>query len=109
MGMVISRFDVYMVDLDPTKGSEIKKKRPCVIISPDEMNKYLNTVIAAPLTSVIKGYPSRVNCVFKYKKGEIALDQIRTIDKTRLVNRMGKLNEEISGNILNKLQEIFSW
>ena len=107
--MVISRFDVFMVDLDPTKGSEIKKKRPCVIILPDEMNKYLNTVIAAPLTSVIKGYPSRVNCTFKSKKGEIALDQIRTIDKTRLVNRMGKLNEEISGNILNKLQEIFSW
>ncbi len=109
MGMVISRFDVFMVDLDPTKGSEIKKKRPCVIISPDEMNKYLNTVITVPLTSVIKGYPSRVSCVFKSKKGEIALDQIRTIDKTRLVNRMGKLNEEISGNILNKLQEIFSW
>lgn len=109
MGMVISRFDVFTVDLDPTRGSEIKKKRPCVIISPDEMNKYLNTVIVAPLTSVIRGYPSRVKCVFKSKKGEIALDQIRTINKTRLANRMGKLNEEISGNVLVKLQEIFSW
>lgn len=107
--MVISRFEVYFVNLDPTKGSEINKGRPCVILSPNEMNKYLRTVIVAPMTSTMKGYASRVECKLKGKKGEIALDQIRTIDKERLTNKLGSINEDTATEIINRLQEIFSW
>ncbi len=107
--MVVSRFEVYFVNLDPTKGSEIRKRRPCVIISPNEMNMYLNTVIVAPMTSTMKGYASRVQCKFKNKRGEIALDQIRTVDKGRLINKIGSVNEETADEVLNRLHEIFSW
>lgn len=109
MGMVVKRFEVYLVNLDPTIGKEIKKTRPCVIISPDEMNNYISTVIIAPLTSVKRGYPSRVECKFKNKSGEIILEQLRSVDKSRLIKKQGFLNEEIQNQILNKLQEIFSW
>lgn len=107
--MVVSRFEVYFVNLNPTKGSEINKGRPCVIISPNEMNKYLKTVIIAPLTSSIRRYASRVECKFKGKKGEIALDQIRTVDKERLSSKLGNINEDTANKIINCLQEIFSW
>jgi mRNA interferase MazF len=108
MEVVASRFDIFLVNLDPTVGSEIKKSRPCVIISPNEMNKYLNTVIIAPMTSVRRGYPTRIVCRFKGKTGEIVLDQIRSIDKARLVRKLGTLNEEIQNQILLTLQEMFS-
>ena len=75
--MVANRFDVYLINLDPAVGSEIQKTRPCLIISPDEMNRYIRTVIVAPMTSAAKDYPTRVNCKFKRKKGQIVLDQIR--------------------------------
>jgi len=81
--MVIRRTDIWMVSLDPTIGKE-KKCVPCMIISPDEANKYLDTVIIAPLTSTVRHYPSRVNCTFNNKKGQIVIDQIRAVDKIRL-------------------------
>lgn len=81
MGMVVNRFDVFLVNLDPTVGREIQKTRPCVVISPDEMNRYISTVIIAPMTTKGKPYPTRVACQFMGKDGQIIVDQIRTIDK----------------------------
>lgn len=85
----IQRFAVYQVNLDPTIGSEIAKSRPCVVVSPKEMNDHLNTVIVAPLTSTIKNWPSRIKARFAGKKGEIALDQMRAVDKRRLIKPLG--------------------
>lgn len=83
----MKRFDIYLINLDPTLGSEIQKTRPCVIISPDEMNDYIKTVIVAPMTSKGKLYPTRIRCNFQEKEGLIVLDQIRTVDKIRLVKK----------------------
>lgn len=85
MGVVVARFDVFLINLDPTVGHEIRKTRPCVVISPDEMNRYISTVIVAPLTTRGRTYPTRVVCQFQGKAGQIVLDQIRTVDKTRLI------------------------
>lgn len=94
----ITQYDIYWVSLDPTEGSEIAKTRPCVIVSPDELNAHLRTVIIAPLTSTIKNYPYRVNCVVSRKKGSIALDQLRTVDKVRLSEYIAHLSaNEIEG------------
>jgi mRNA interferase MazF len=90
--MVVKRFDVYLINLDPSIGSEIQKTRPCLIISPDEMNRHIRTVIVAPLTSAGRDYPTRVSCEFQRKKGQIVLDQIRTIGKTRLIRKLGSIN-----------------
>lgn len=106
--MVISRFEVYLVDLDPTIGSEIQKTRPCVIVSPNEMNHHIATIIVAPMTTKGRNYPTRVNCLFDDKEGQIVLDQIRTIDKTRLVKKLGVLDPETQKEVLAILQEIFS-
>jgi mRNA interferase MazF len=84
-----TRFDVWLVDLDPVMGSEIKKTRPSVIISPKEINQHMNTVIIAPLTSTIKNFPFRLNCKFQNHNGQIALDHIRSVDKIRLVRKVG--------------------
>jgi len=92
MEMVI-QYEVYLVNLDQTIGSEIKKTRPCVVISPDEMNRHLATVIIAPLTSKSHDYPSRIEVRFQKKRGWIVLDQIRTVDKRRLVKKMGMIDE----------------
>jgi len=108
MGVVIRRFDVFQVNLDPTVGSEIKKSRPCVVISPDEMNRYIATIIIAPLTSRGKDYPSRVSCAFKGRKGQIVLDQIRTVDKTRLVRKMGTVDQKTQEEVLAILAEMFA-
>jgi mRNA interferase MazF len=108
MGMVISRFEIWLTRLDPVLGREIKKSRPCVIVSPNDMNKYLGTVIIAPMTSKIKEYPSRVQYKFKGKTGEIALDQIRTADKSRMIRKVGLVNEDIQNSIIDRLQEMFS-
>jgi mRNA interferase MazF len=104
----VERFDVFLVSLDPTKGSEIKKTRPCLIISPDEMNRHIRTVIIAPLTSTIKNYPTRVTTTFDGKKGQVVLDQIRTIDKQRLIKKLGAISPADSENVLNTLQEMFA-
>lgn len=108
MEMVVKRFEVYLINLDPTIGSEIKKIRPCLIISPDEINNNLNTSIVAPMTTVKKYYPTRVNCKFANKSGQIALDQIRTIDKRRLVKKLGEINADVQEKVLDVLNKIFS-
>ena len=107
MALVISRFDIYLINLDPVIGHEIRKTRPCVIISPDEMNQHIGTVIVAPMTTKGRNYPTRIPLTFKRKKGQIVLDQIRTIDKTRLVKRLGKLDKNVSAQILQILREMF--
>ncbi|HBQ61025.1 MAG TPA: transcriptional regulator [Balneolaceae bacterium] len=102
------RFEVHLISLDPTKGSEIRKTRPCVIISPDEMNKHIRTVIIAPMTSTIKNYPTRVTTTFQGKKGQIVLDQIRTVDKSRLIKKLGSISSSAEEKILSVLQEMFA-
>ena len=109
MGVVnVSRFEVYYVNLNPTIGSEIKKTRPCVIISPNEMNYNISTVIIAPLTSKLRNYPTRIPCKVEGKQGQIVLDQIRTVDKIRLVKRIDTLNKLTQTKVLNVLKEMFS-
>src|SRR3990172_7924686 len=107
MALVISRFDIFLVSLDPVIGHEVRKTRPCVIISPDEMNHHIGTVIIAPMTTKRRDYPTRIPLTFKRKKGQIVLDQIRTIDKTRLVKRLGKLDKNVSAKLLEVLQKMF--
>ena len=102
------QYDVVLVNLDPTVGSEIKKSRPCVVISPDEMNRYIATVIVAPMTTRGKPYPTRVACQFQGKAGQIVLDQIRTVDKTRLVKSLGQISPEEQGEVLTTLAELFA-
>ena len=106
--MVINRFDVYLVVLDPTIGSEIQKTRPCVIISPDEMNRHIATVIVAPMTTKGQFYPTRVACTFQGKEGKVVLDQIRTVDKSQLARKLGKLKNETQREVLSVLNELFS-
>ncbi|MBO2030636.1 type II toxin-antitoxin system PemK/MazF family toxin [Siccationidurans ginsengisoli] len=103
------RFEVWLVNLDPTQGSEINKMRPCVVISPDELNRYLRTVIIAALTSSRRAYPSRVDCEFQGKAGQVALDHIRSVDKTRLVRRLGVLEAETALEVCTRLGEIFQY
>jgi mRNA interferase MazF len=91
--MEIVQYAIVLVNLDPTLGSEIQKTRPCVVVSPNEMNKHLNTIIIAPMTSSLKEYPTRVAVNHNSKKGMIALDQIRTVDKKRILKVLGKLNK----------------
>jgi mRNA interferase MazF len=107
--MVIERFGVYWVSLDPTVGSEIRKTRPCVLVSPDEMNRHLSTVIVAPMTTTKKSYPTRVACRFGRKTGEIALDQIRAIDRTRLVKHAGRLDAPTAKDVLRILVKMLTW
>jgi mRNA interferase MazF len=106
--VAVERSDVFLVNLDPTIGSEIKKTRPCVVISPDEMNRHLRTVIVAPLTSQGRLYPTRVRCLFDGKEGLIVLDQIRTVDVTRLVKKVGRLESATMTSILAALGQIFA-
>lgn len=108
MAVVMKRFDVYLVDLNPTVGSEIQKTRPCLIVSPDEMNRNIRTVIIAPMTSSNKDYPSRIPCVFKKQHGQIVLDQIRTIDKTRLIKRLGTIDPETQTDVVSVLRQMFA-
>lgn len=107
--MVVNRFDVYLINLDPTIGSEIQKTRPCVIISPDEMNRHIHTVIVAPMTTAGREYPTRIKCEFKEKKGHIVLDQIRTIDKKRLIKKLGSLDSETQSKVISVLQRLFAF
>lgn len=104
---IIQRFDIWLVQLDPTKGSEIKKTRPCVVISPDEMSP-LKTAIIAPMTSKGFSYPTRVSCTFQKKKGLILLDQMRAVDKTRLIQRLGAISRNTQLKISTCLQELFA-
>ncbi len=106
--MPIKRFEIYLINLDPTEGTEIRKTKPCVVISPNEMNRHIATVIIAPMTTVIRNYPTRVNCEFEGKKGQIVLDQIRTVDKARLIRRLGKLETETQSQVLDVLSKLFA-
>lgn len=106
--MVVKRFDVFLVNLDPTVGSEISKARPCIIISPDEMNSYIATVMVAPMTTKGREYPSRVNCTFKGKNGQVVIDQIRTIDKTRLIQKIGVIDKKTQTKVLPVIAEMFA-
>lgn len=107
--MVIKQFEVYLVELDPTKGSEIKKTRPCVVISPNEMNNFLNTVFVIPLTSTRRAYPTRIDCTFENKAGQLAIDQMRAVDKIRLVKKLGAFKDKVfMEQVMNILQEIFT-
>ena len=106
--MVVKRFEVYLVNLDPTVGSEIKKTRPCLIISPDEMNRHIVTVIIAPMTTKGKNYPSRVSCKFAGKSGQVVLDQLRTVDKRRLVKKLGRIDKKTRQSVLLTLGEMFA-
>lgn len=106
--MVVKRFDVFLVNLEPTVGSEIQKTRPCVVISPDEMNRHIATVIVAPMTTKGQPYPTRVACQFQDKDGQIVLDQIRTVDKTRLVRRLGQINVSEQKAVLDILAQMFA-
>ncbi len=108
MGMVVNRFDVYLVNLDPTIGSEIKKTRPCLVISPNEMNQYIRTVIVAPMTTKGRPYPSRIECDFQGKSGQIILDQIRTVDRKRLVKHLGQIAKSEQSQVLEILAEMFA-
>ena len=108
MGMEMNRFDVFLVNLDPTIGHEIKKTRPCLIVSPNEMNRFIATVIIAPMTSKGRDYPSRVDCTFQGIQGQIVLDQVRTVDKLRLVKRLGAISENTRQKVLQVLNEMFA-
>lgn len=108
MAMVIKRFDVYLINLDPTIGTEIRKTRPCLVISPDEMNRVIRTVIVAPMTTKGKAFPTRVACKFRGRNGQIVLDQIRTVDKSRLVTKLGRLDTQTQGQVLSILGEMFA-
>jgi mRNA interferase MazF len=105
---MVARFDVFLVNLEPSLGAEIRKTRPAVVVSPDEMNRHIRTVIVAPMTTAGRPYPTRVPCRFKNKRGQVALDQIRTVDKMRLVQRLGALDTRTAGAVLSVLAEMFA-
>jgi len=106
--MVIKRFDVFLISLNPTVGHEIQKTRPCLIISPDEMNDNIKTVIVTPMSTKGRNYPTRIPCTFHGRKGQIVLDQIRTVDKTRLVKKLGNISIPVQKKVLITLQEMFT-
>lgn len=106
--MVVRRFDVWLVTLDPTVGSKIKKTRPASVVSPDEMNAHIATVMIAPMTTRGRKYPTRVPCAFQGKSGDVVLDQLRTVDKSRLVKRLGALDAPTCDAVLATLAEMFA-
>ena len=106
--MVTNRLDVFLISLDPTRGSEIHKTRPCLIVSPDEMNEHIRTVIVAPMTTQGRHYPTRLSCTFQGKHGQVVLDQIRTVDKSRLVKKLGVISGSVQSKVLYTLQEMFA-
>jgi mRNA interferase MazF len=108
VAVVIKRFDVFLVNLDPTIGSEIKKTRPCVVVSPHEMNRHLRTVIVAPMTTKGAAYPTRISSKFRGKVGQIVLDQLRTVDKTRLIRKVGTISRPAQEQVLAVITEMFA-
>src|SRR5436190_21160291 len=112
MGMAVSRplrrGDVCLIQLDPTRGSEIRKTRPCLVVSPDELNQHLRTLIVAPMTTHGQVYPWRIACRFQNRAGFVALDQLRTVDAERIARRLGRMSPNTIDSVLNTLQEMFS-
>ena len=107
--MEVRRFEVLLINLDPTIGREIKKTRPCLVISPDEMNSYISTIIVAPMTTQQRVYPTRIKCKFKLKSCDLVLDQIRTIDKSRVIKKLGQIDSKTQNKALKVLQEMFAY
>jgi len=101
------RDEVWLIALDPSKGSEIKKTRPCLVISPDEMNEPLQTVLVAPMTTTLRSYPTRVNLTFRNKEGQVALDQLRAVHRQRLVRKLGTVSTKAAHEIAGVLVEMF--
>ena len=108
VGRIPRRDEIWLVSLDPTHGSEIKKTRPCLVVSPDEMNQHLQTVIVAPMTTTIRPYPTRVSVRFQGKSGQVALDQLRAIDRQRLVRKLGAVPPNAAQQTSEVLLEMFS-
>jgi mRNA interferase MazF len=112
MALVATKFprrgEVFLIDLDPTRGTEIQKTRPCVVVSPDDLNAHLRTVIIAPMTTVAHRYPFRVPCRFSGKNGHVVIDQLRTVDRERLVRHLGRLSAATMNHMLEVLQEMFA-
>jgi len=106
--MVAQRFEVFLVSLDPARGAEIRKTRPCLVVSPDEMNRHIRTVMVAPMTAKSRDYPSRVDCVFRDRSGQIVLDQIRTVDRDRLIRKLGRMDSHTQERVLTVLAEMFA-
>ena len=104
----VRRGEVYLVNLNPTQGSEIQKMRPCLIVSPDELNAHLRTFIVAPVTTGQRSYPFRIPCRFQGRSGHVVLDQIRTVDRQRLARRLGRLTPSTLNRSLLVLQEMFA-
>lgn len=104
--MVINQYEIYLINLDPTVGFEIQKSRPCIVISPNEMNQFIGTVMIAPMTTASKNYPTRVELTFQGKKGSIVLDQIRTVDKSRLVQKLGSADSKTIQKIKKVIKEM---
>lgn len=104
----VDRFDVYLVVLDPAVGSEIPGAGPCLVVSPDEMNHCISTVIVAPMTTKGRPYPTRVPCLFEGKEGQLVLGQLRTVEKARLVRRLGRLTDDVQEAVLTTLAEMFA-
>ncbi len=110
MGVVsgIRRFDVFLIALDPTVGREIRKTRLCLVVSPDEMNKHLGTALVAPMTTRGQPYPTRIPCRFRGKEGSVALDQLRAVDRSRLMRRLGRVSASAQEEVLATLAELFA-
>ena len=100
--------EVWLVSLDPTRGSEIQKTRPCLVVSPDEVNRHLRTVIVAPMTTVERPYPTRVALLFQGKRGQVAVDQLRAVDRQRLVRRLGRISSKTAEAVSSVLLEMFA-
>jgi mRNA interferase MazF len=105
--MAINRFEVYLINLDPTVGSENRKTRPCLVVSPNEMNHHIRTVIVAPLTTRGQPYPTRISCRFKGRQGQVVLDQIRAVDRARLIRKLGRISGRTAAGVLHALREMF--
>jgi mRNA interferase MazF len=106
--MEVNRFDVILVALDPTQGSELRKTRPCLVVSPDEMNHHLRTLIVAPMTTKGRNYPTRIACTFRGKNGQIVLDQLRMMNRDRVVKKLGPMDQKVRRSVLSGLAELFA-
>jgi len=106
--MVISRFEVYLVDLEPTVGHELRKSRPCLVVSPDAMNHRIQTFIVAPMSTALRTSVTRIPCLFRGKAGQIVLDQLRTVDAARVIRRLGKIDPQTSSRVLAILRDMFA-
>jgi mRNA interferase MazF len=109
MDMVVRRFEVWLINLDPTVGKEVKKTRPGLVLSQDVVNKYLGTITIVPLTSALRSYPTRVHCQFQGRPGQVMIDQIRSLDKSRFIKKLGEMDASTAENICDAVAAIFKY